>query len=108
MRGETLVAFVRNRVVIRPVLLTVVVVIWAAWALALHLPAQAEVEGRRVGYQAEVKLLYGLLHFESTGTIDEAVDRTAGRYEVHVVGEGSAITSKFASWSSISRACTAS
>ncbi len=49
----------------------------------------SEVESRRGTYTARVSILYGVLRFEASGTVDESVDREAGRYRVQVVGQGS-------------------
>jgi hypothetical protein len=36
--------------------------------------------------------MYGLLQFEESGTIDETIDRGAGRYEVRITGQGQGMT----------------
>ena len=53
--------------------------------------ARAAVESRRAEYAVDVGILYDALTFHVAGTIVESVDRTAGRYEVKVVGEGAGI-----------------
>lgn len=53
--------------------------------------ARAAAESRKAEYTADVGILYDALTFHVAGTIVETVDRTAGRYEVKVVGEGAGI-----------------
>ncbi|MBI4637110.1 MAG: hypothetical protein HY727_12240 [Candidatus Rokubacteria bacterium] len=48
----------------------------------------AEIQSRRAAYAVEVGILYQTLSFHLAGTIHEAVDRVAGRYDVRIVGEG--------------------
>ena len=55
------------------------------------LRALAGPEARRATYAVDVGILYGLLSFHLDGTITEAVDRAAGRYEVKMAGEGDGI-----------------
>jgi hypothetical protein len=59
-----------------------------AWALAAARPAAAAVEVRQANYAVRTSLLFGLLHFEVNGVIDETIDRQEGRYEVRVAGRG--------------------
>jgi hypothetical protein len=59
--------------------------------------AAAEQEQRRSAYDADVVILYNALTFALAGTIDEAVDRTAGRYQVSVVGSGARISNRIES-----------
>ncbi|MBI2216015.1 MAG: hypothetical protein HYU51_01840 [Candidatus Rokubacteria bacterium] len=54
----------------------------------------AETVTRRGLYAVDVGILYGLLTFRLNGTIDESLDRDAGRYEVSAVGEGSGIANR--------------
>jgi hypothetical protein len=49
---------------------------------------------REAGYDVDVGLLYNALSFELAGTIQETVDRPAGRYEVRAVGEGTRISNR--------------
>lgn len=62
-----------------------------ALALAPARAARAAVERRTAPYAADVGILYGALSFRSAGTIEESVDRAAGRYEVKVLGQGDGI-----------------
>ena len=64
----------------------------AGWLLLPGRVARGETETRRAPYTARTTLLYGLLRFEMTGTIEETVDRAAGRYEVRIGGQGSDMT----------------
>jgi hypothetical protein len=59
-------------------------------ALLLAPPARAVAETgtRRTSYEAEASVLFGALRFRLAGTIDERVDREAGRYEVLMEGQG--------------------
>jgi hypothetical protein len=67
-------------------------------ALALALAAapargaRAQVERHRDAFAADVGILYGVLSFHLAGTIEETVDRAAGRYTVTIRGEGTGIT----------------
>jgi hypothetical protein len=56
--------------------------------------ASAAVEGRKGDYAADVAILYGVFSLQLSGTIDEAVDRAAGRYDVKITGEGGRIANK--------------
>src|SRR5437762_1626648 len=58
-----------------------------------RLPA-AEPAARRSGYSVDVGLLYRMLSFHLEGTVEEQVDRAAGRYEVHSSGQGDRIASR--------------
>jgi hypothetical protein len=53
--------------------------------------AAAPVEVRRGTYEADVGILYDVLSFRLAGTIEERIDREAGRYEVRVRGQGTGI-----------------
>jgi hypothetical protein len=55
-------------------------------------PARGQAEVRRAAYEARAALLYGTLRFDLAGTLEESVDRRAGRYAVQARGEGSGIT----------------
>lgn len=59
--------------------------------------AWAAGESRRADYTVEVGVLYNVLSFHLTGTIDESVDRVAGRYQVKIVGEGVGIGNRIES-----------
>lgn len=52
------------------------------------------VPARKRGYAAEVGILYDVITLNFGGTVDEAVDREAGRYEVRVAGEGDGIANR--------------
>jgi hypothetical protein len=67
--------------------------------LALLVPrwAGAATETRRGTYAAEVGVLWNLLRFRLEGTLEETIDRAAGRYRVTLVGEGTGIGNRFES-----------
>src|SRR5690242_17487240 len=48
-------------------------------------------------YRVEVKLLYGALTYRINETLAESLDRTAGRYEVAMTGEGDGIANRIES-----------
>ena len=48
-------------------------------------------------YRVEVKLLYGALTYRINETLAESIDRTAGRYEVAMTGEGDGIANRIES-----------
>lgn len=52
------------------------------------------IQTRKGGYAAEVGLLYDAVTFKFAGTVEEMVDRQAGRYEVRVAGEGDGIANR--------------
>ena len=54
----------------------------------------AEIQPRKGTYAVDVGLLYDTITLRLAGTIDEAVDRATGRYDVRVVGEGSGIANR--------------
>lgn len=54
----------------------------------------AETLLRRGRYEVDVALLYHALSLDLAGTLSEAVDREAGRYEVQAVGQGSRIANR--------------
>ena len=56
--------------------------------------ASAAVEGRRGDFAADVSILYRMFTLKLQGTIDETVDRAAGRYDVRIVGEGGRIANR--------------
>jgi hypothetical protein len=57
----------------------------------------AEPQARKGRYAADVGILYDMLNFHLDGTIDEWVDRTAGRYRITVAGHGSSIGNRIES-----------
>jgi hypothetical protein len=59
--------------------------------------AAAETEQRRAAYDADIGLLYNALSFELVGTVEEAVDRVAGRYQFAAVGQGARISNRIES-----------
>jgi hypothetical protein len=56
--------------------------------------AWAAVESRKGDYAADVAILYRMFSLRLAGTIDEAVDRAAGRYDVTIHGEGGSIANR--------------
>lgn len=68
-----------------------------ALALAPLASAFATTESRRAGYAVDIVILYGTMGFRLSGTIDEMIDRTAGRYEVRAVGQGRSIANRMES-----------
>ena len=59
--------------------------------------AGAEPETRRTAYGVDVGVLWDAMTFQLPGTLDESVDRTAGRYEIKAVGQGSQIQNRIES-----------
>jgi hypothetical protein len=59
--------------------------------------AAAAVDARRGMFAARAALLYGVFRFEESGTIDETIDRVAGRYEVRISGRGHEMTTEIES-----------
>src|SRR5262245_57040446 len=57
----------------------------------------AEPASRKGDYAADVAILYRAFTLRFTGTMDEVIDRTAGRYEVTIRGEGSQIANRIES-----------
>jgi len=55
---------------------------------------RAEPLARQSSYEVGVGLLYNTLSFDLAGTVSEAVDREAGRYEVTAIGQGSGIANR--------------
>jgi hypothetical protein len=49
-------------------------------------------ETRQGSFAADVGILYGMLSFHLAGTIEETIDRAAGRYTVKIRGQGSDIS----------------
>jgi hypothetical protein len=68
-----------------------------AWALAPPRQAAGEVDTRKGTFTARAALLYGLFNFEESGVIEEAIDRSAGRYEVRITGRGHEMTTEIES-----------
>jgi hypothetical protein len=66
-------------------------------ALAPFATVSAGIHSRRGSYAAEVGLLYDTLTLRMAGTIDETVDRDAGRYDVRVGGEGAGVANRIES-----------
>ena len=56
--------------------------------------ALAAVEPRKTDYAADVAILYRMFNLKLTGTLDEVVDRAAGRYDVTISGEGGRIANR--------------
>jgi hypothetical protein len=56
--------------------------------------AGAAVESRQGDYAADVAILYRVFNLHLAGTIDETVDRAAGRYDVTIKGEGGRIANR--------------
>jgi hypothetical protein len=63
-------------------------------ALAPVRLARAAPEVRTGTFEADVGILWGALTFHVTGTIQETVDRDAGRYAVAIRGQGEDITNE--------------
>lgn len=56
--------------------------------------AHAEPEARRTAYDVDVGVLWDAMTFHLPGTLEEAVDRATGRYEIKAVGQGSKIQNR--------------
>src|SRR5262245_54345327 len=65
-----------------------------ASVLAPRTSAFADAQRRQRRYTADVGIFYSLLTFRLPGTIEEHVDRAAGRYEITVVGQGNSIDNR--------------
>jgi hypothetical protein len=63
----------------------------AFWALSPPRLARAVPESHVGAFEADVGILFGALNFHLAGTIDESVDRPAGRYDVKIRGQGDSI-----------------
>jgi hypothetical protein len=57
-------------------------------------PALGAMESRKTDYVADVAILYRMFSLHLRGTVDEVVDRAAGRYEVTISGEGNQIANR--------------
>jgi hypothetical protein len=68
-----------------------------AWALAPPRWASSAVDSRKDAFTARATLLWGLLRFEESGVIHQAIDRAAGRYEIRITGRGREMTSEIES-----------
>ena len=68
-----------------------------AVVLAPLVGVSAEIHSRRGSYAVEVSLLYDTLTLRMTGTIDESVDRDAGRYDVKIGGDGTGVANRIES-----------
>lgn len=77
--------------------LTVPIALLLAPAWRLRAGAWAEPASRRAAYTVDAGILYGILNYHLDGTLVEAVDRAAGRYEVKIVGEGDGIANRIES-----------
>lgn len=64
------------------------------WVVAPLWRAHAQAEELTADYTARVALLYGALRLDVTGTIRESIDRGAGRYEVHIAGQGAGLLNR--------------
>lgn len=68
-----------------------------AWALAPSRRAAGAVDTRNGVFTARATLMYGLFRFEESGIIQESIDRTEGRYEVRITGQGQEMTTEIES-----------
>jgi len=68
-----------------------------AWPLGRGRAAAGAVEARRALFTARVAIMYGLLRFEETGTIEESVDRAGGRYDIRITGRGDEVSTEIES-----------
>jgi hypothetical protein len=72
-------------------------------ALLVAPPARAQAaletgrETSRLAYGVDVSLLYGVLNYRVEGTMTEAIERTSGRYDVVMAGEGDGIVNRIES-----------
>jgi hypothetical protein len=64
----------------------------AAWLALAPRRAAGSAETRQGSFSADVGILYGVLSFHLAGTIEETIDRAAGRYAVKIRGQGSDIS----------------
>jgi hypothetical protein len=49
---------------------------------------------RRTTYESDASILYGALRYRVAGTLDERVDRGAGRYDVKMEGQGTSFANR--------------
>lgn len=59
--------------------------------------ARGESRSRAAGYTVDVEILYGAISLGLTGLIEETVDRSGGRYQVAISGEGSGMANRIES-----------
>ena len=64
-----------------------------AFLLAPLARASADTVAHTAPYRVDVRLLYGALTYRIDETLAESIDRSAGRYEVAMTGEGDVIES---------------
>ena len=65
-----------------------------AFALAPGRLLAAEQASRQAPYSVEIGILYRMLTFHLEGSVQERVDRAAGRYEFRSTGQGDSIASR--------------
>lgn len=58
---------------------------------------RAEIVSRRGRFAADVGILHSMMSFHLEGGVEESIDREAGRYTVHVSGQGSGIANRIES-----------
>ena len=68
-----------------------------AFLLAPLVRASADTVARTAPYRVDVRLLYGALTYRIDETLAESIDRSAGRYEVAMTGEGDGIVNRIES-----------
>lgn len=68
-----------------------------AGPLGLARVVAGAVETRRALFTARVAIMYGLLRFEETGTIEESIDRAGGRYDIRITGRGDEVSTEIQS-----------
>src|SRR5262245_46130810 len=72
-----------------------------ALLLAPQARAHAALETSKLAYGVDVSLVYGVLNYRVAGTMTEAIDRTKGRYDVAIAGEGDGIVNRIESAGSL-------
>src|SRR2546422_8608774 len=60
-------------------------------------PVAAAPDARKAKYGADVSILYGVLTYRLEGTMNETVDRGAGRDDVAIAGGGDGIANRIES-----------
>ena len=68
-----------------------------AFLLAPLARASADAVAHTAPYRVDVRLLYGALTYRIDETLAESIDRSAGRYEVAMTGEGDGIVNRIES-----------
>jgi hypothetical protein len=68
-----------------------------AFLLAPLARASADTVAHTAPYRVDVRLLYGALTYRIDETLAESIDRSAGRYEVAMTGEGDGIVNRIES-----------